>query len=99
MYVNELIGRDTVNTLPPATLDSFLDHGSAAETLTVDVDEARRQLHQLDELGLDLRLITDQLQVEGVDAFASSFNSLMEGIAQKETGGTLNDFNLRSQPT
>lgn len=83
MYVNELIGRDTVNTLPPATLDSFLDHGSAAETLTVDVDEARRQLHQLDELGLDLRLITDQLQVEGVDAFASSFNSLMEGIAQK----------------
>jgi transaldolase len=83
MYVNELIGRDTVNTLPPATLDSFLDHGTAAETLTVDVDEARRQLRQLDELGLDLRLITDQLQVEGVDAFARSFDSLMEGIAQK----------------
>jgi transaldolase/glucose-6-phosphate isomerase len=64
-------------------MNSFLDQGSAAETLTVDVDEARRQLRQLDELGLDLRLITDQLQAEGVDAFARSFDSLMEGIAQK----------------
>jgi transaldolase/glucose-6-phosphate isomerase len=64
-------------------MDSFLDHGTAAETLTVDVDQARRQLRRLDELGLDLRLITDQLQVEGVDAFARSFDSLMEGIAQK----------------
>jgi len=64
-------------------MNRFLDHGTAAETLTVDVDEACRQLRQLDELGLDLRLITDQLQVEGVDAFARSFDSLMEGIAQK----------------
>ena len=83
MYVDELIGKDTVNTLPPATLNNFLDHGTVAETLTVDVDEARRQLHQLDELGVDLGKITDQLQVEGVDAFARSFDSLIEGIAQK----------------
>jgi transaldolase len=83
LYVNELIGRDTVNTLPPATLNSFLDHGTAAETLTAGVDEARRQLRRLDELGLDLKLITDQLQVEGVDAFARSFDSLIAGIAQK----------------
>ena len=85
MYVNELIGRDTVNTLPPATLNSFLDHGTVAETLTVGVDEARRRLHQLDELGLDLGMITNQLQAEGVDAFARSFDSLMKGIAQKRT--------------
>jgi transaldolase len=83
MYVNGLIGKDTVNTLPPATLNSFLDHGIVAETLTVDVDKARRHLRQLDELGVDLRLITDQLQAEGVDAFARSFDSLMKGIAKK----------------
>lgn len=83
MYVDELIGRDTVNTLPPKTLNSFLDHGTVSESLTVGVDEARRQLRQLEELGLDLRPITDQLQAEGVDAFARSFDSLMEGIAQK----------------
>ena len=69
-------------------MNRFLDHGTAAETLTVDVDEARRELRQLDEVGLDLRLITDQLQVEGVDAFARSFDSLMEGIAQKKTEAT-----------
>ena len=83
MYVNELIGNDTVNTLPPTTLNSFQDHGIVAETLTVGVDEARRQLRRMEELGLDLRLITDQLQVEGVEAFARSFDSLIEGIAQK----------------
>ena len=88
MYVDELIGRDTVNTLPPSTLNSFLDHGTALETLPVGMDEARRRLRQLDELGLELKPISDQLQVEGVDAFARSFDSLMEGIAQKKTEAT-----------
>ena len=83
LYVDELIGPDTVNTLPPSTLDNFMDHGTPAQTLTVGVDDARRQLRQLDDLGIDLRQITDQLQVEGVDAFANSFDTLMEGIAQK----------------
>jgi transaldolase len=81
--VDELIGPDTVNTLPPATLISFLDHGVVAETLTKGVQDARDKIAQLGELGIDLEQITQQLQNEGVAAFAKSFQSLLSGIADK----------------
>jgi len=83
LYVDELIGPDTVNTLPPATLDSFIDHGRVTETLTRGVAEARQQIAKLAELGLDLNAITQQLQQEGVVAFAKPFDALMQSIAAK----------------
>lgn len=73
LYVDELIGPHTVNTMPLNTVDAFLDHGTVAETLTAGLDEAQAQLAQLAELGIDLAAITEQLQVAGVDAFATAF--------------------------
>ncbi len=83
LYVDELIGPDTVNTIPPATLDSFMDHGRVAETLTRGWEEARRHLEKLASLGIDLQAVTQQLQVDGVAAFAKPFDALMQSIAEK----------------
>ncbi|MDE0197244.1 MAG: transaldolase [Caldilineaceae bacterium] len=83
LYVDELIGPHTVNTLPPETLDAFLDHGCAARTVDADVEEARQHLADLAELGIDLGEVTTELMGEGVDAFADSFDELMSGIAEK----------------
>ncbi len=83
MYVDELIGPDTVNTLPPTTLESFIDHGKIAETLTAGLDEARQQLAELADLGIDLEAVTQKLQDEGVVAFAKPFEALIKSIAQK----------------
>jgi transaldolase/glucose-6-phosphate isomerase len=83
LYVDELIGPDTVNTVPPATLNSFLDHGNVDITLTKRVDEARTQLDKLADSGIDLDSITQKLQVDGVNAFAKSFESLMASISEK----------------
>ncbi|MDE0464592.1 MAG: transaldolase [Caldilineaceae bacterium] len=99
LYVDELIGPHTVNTLPPETLDAFLDHGCAARTVDADVEEAKQHLAQLAELGLDLGEVTTELMGEGVDAFADSFDELMSGIAEKVTaiaGGDANQTRARA---
>jgi len=83
LYVDHLIGPDTVNTVPPATLQAFLDHGTVAPTLEAGLDEARAHLARLAELGIDLDAITQQLQDEGVAAFAGSFEALLASIAEK----------------
>ncbi len=83
LYVDELIGPGTVNTLPPSTLESFIDHGRVAETLTRDLEQARDQLAKLAELGIDLNAVTRKLQDDGVVAFAKPFAKLLESIAQK----------------
>ena len=83
MYVDALIGPDTVNTVPPATVDAFLDHGTVALSLETGLDEARDQLARLADLGIDLDVITEQLQEDGVTSFANAFDSLMEGVAAK----------------
>jgi transaldolase/glucose-6-phosphate isomerase len=83
LYVDQLIGPDTVNTVPPATLDAFQDHGTVAMTLTVDVDEARSELARLAELGIDLDALTKKLQEEGVASFTQAFASLMDSVANK----------------
>jgi len=83
LYVDELIGPNTINTVPPATLDSFLDHGKVAETLTRGLAEARQQLDQLAALGIDLGAVTRQLQDDGVVAFARPFEALIKSIAEK----------------
>ena len=99
LYVDELIGPHTVNTLPPETLDAFLDHGCAARTVDADVEEAKQHLAQLAELGLDLGEVTTELMGEGVEAFADSFDELMSGIAEKVTaiaGGDENQTRARA---
>ncbi|MCY3900444.1 MAG: transaldolase [Caldilineaceae bacterium] len=99
LYVDTLMGPHTVNTVPPETLDAFLDHGCAARTVDADVEEARQHLAQLAELGIDLGDVTTQLMGEGVDAFADSFDELMSGIAEKVTaiaGGDENQTRARA---
>jgi transaldolase / glucose-6-phosphate isomerase len=83
LYVDNLIGPDTVNTVPPVTLKAFMDHGNIAPTLEADIEEARANLARLAELGIDLGAITEQLQKDGVSAFVKSFETLMASIAEK----------------
>jgi transaldolase len=83
MYVDELIGPDTVNTIPPHTLDAFREHGTVALTLEEDWDQARDRLARLDDLGVDLDAITQKLQADGVAAFARSFESLLASVSEK----------------
>lgn len=83
LYVDELIGADTVNTIPPATLNAFLDHGKLSVTLDKNLEEGKEQLTKLAHLGIDLDKITDKLQTDGVKAFADSFESLLKSISEK----------------
>lgn len=83
LYVDTLIGPDTVNTMPLATLEAFRDHGTVALTVESDLDQARAQIEKLAALDIDLEAITQQLQDDGVTLFAKSFDSLMESIAAK----------------
>lgn len=80
IYVEELIGPDTVNTLPPATLDAFVDHGVASQTLDAGVLEAERTLAALASLGISLDAVTDKLLEEGVRQFTESFGTLLAVI-------------------
>jgi transaldolase len=84
LYVDQLIGPETVNTMPPETIEAFRDHGRVANTLEQDVDKARELLDNLAELHINLDDITEQLQVEGVVAFAKAFDALMSTIAAKK---------------
>lgn len=81
IYVEELIGADTVNTLPPATLDAFLDHGVARASITEKVDVARRELQALEKNGISLDAVTDRLLEDGVKLFADAFDKLL-GVVQ-----------------
>jgi transaldolase len=83
MYVEELIGPDTVNTMPEETIKAFQDHGEVALTLEQGVDEARRLFDQLAEAGVDVDDVTRVLEEEGVQKFADSFDELLEGIRAK----------------
>jgi len=85
LYVEPLVGRDTVNTVPPTTLDALLDHGRVEpDAVERDIDDARRRIDRLAELGIDFGEITATLQTEGVAAFAASFDQLLEVIAKKQ---------------
>lgn len=85
LYVEPLIGSDTVNTLPPATFDAFNDHGMLAATLEMDIDTALHRLAELEALGIDLAATTRQLERDGVAAFAQSYRHLLDAIADKTT--------------
>jgi transaldolase/glucose-6-phosphate isomerase len=83
LYVEELIGTDTVNTLPPATLNAFRDHGEVRAALEERIEEAEAQIKKLTELGIDLDELTEKLQVEGVIKFAESYNKLISALEEK----------------
>lgn len=83
LYIDELIGPDTVNTVPPAALTAFMDHGMVAATLPQGWDTARTQLADLQRLGIDLTAITQKLQDEGVAAFIKSFETLIASVETK----------------
>lgn len=84
LYVEELVGPHTVNTMPPATLDAFRDHGQVrGDTVCEEVDTANERLARLSALGIDLEEVTETLQSEGVVSFAASFDDLLATLDEK----------------
>src|SRR6201991_3103928 len=83
LYVEELIGPNTVNTVPPATLDAFRDHGKPRDSLEENVDEARHVLAELDKSGISLDAITEELVKDGVKLFADAADKLYGAVAYK----------------
>ena len=83
LYIDELIGPQTVSTIPPETVDAFRANGRVAYTLEQDLPAAQSVLDHLDRLNISLDQVTEQLQEKGVDAFAHSFSQLMDAIASK----------------
>ena len=82
-YVNTLIGPHTVNTLPPKTLDAFRDHGVAEETITRQMDRVHALFGELEEEGISMDVVTQELEDEGVKAFADAFTALLETIEER----------------
>ena len=83
LYVENLVGPNTVNTMPDVTLDAFIDHGVAKNTITENVDDSYQHMDKLDSMGIDLTEITDALLDDGVKVFADSFDKLIGNISQK----------------
>jgi transaldolase len=83
MYVEQLIGPDTVNTMPPQTIAAFRDHGIVARTVDADVDEAQRMIDTLERNGISMRDVTDKLLSDGLASFQKSFDTLLAGLEKK----------------
>ncbi len=80
LYVEELIGPDTVNTVPPATLDAFRDHGKPRQSLTENLDGARKTMADLSAVGIVMKDVTDKLTADGVKLFADAFDTLLAAV-------------------
>ena len=87
MYVEQLIGPDTVNTLPPATLEAFRDHGEVARTVDKDVEGAKRTIAELAAVGISLEEVTAKLLRDGIASFQKSFDGLLANL-EKKAGAT-----------
>ncbi len=83
LYAEELIGPDTVDTMPLETIENFRDHGRVSRTVDKDVPQARAELDALEQVGIHYDQVTQQLQDEGVQKFADSFHELFKGIEEK----------------
>jgi transaldolase len=83
VYVEQLIGPDTVNTMPPATIEAFRDHGEVQRTVDAEFSVAERTLAGLAEVGVDMQDVTDTLLREGLASFQKSFDSLITGLDKK----------------
>ena len=86
LYVEELIGADTVDTIPPATFDAFREHGKLRDSLTEDVAGAAKHMADLGKVGISMKEVTDKLLVDGVRLFADAFRTLLEATG-KSAGG------------
>ncbi len=85
MYVEDLIGPDTVNTMPEETVRAYQDHGRPRARLESDLDDARKLFEQLSDAGIDYKDITDTLEREGVEKFADAFDELLQSLQQKRS--------------
>ena len=83
MYVEELIGPDTVNTMPPQTIDAFRDHGIVKRTVDANIGEAQATVDALERQGIAMRDVTDKLLVDGLASFQKSFDTLLGGLEKK----------------
>jgi transaldolase len=83
LYVEDLIGPETVNTMPEETIEAFQDHGDVALTLEADLDEAKQVFERVAEAGVDYDDVVATLEREGVDKFADSFRELLDGVKAK----------------
>jgi transaldolase / glucose-6-phosphate isomerase len=82
LYVEELIGADTVDTIPPATFDAFRNHGKLRASLTENVDEAAKTMANLEKAGISMKEVTDKLVVDGVKLFADAFHQLLDATGK-----------------
>jgi len=83
MYVEELVGPRSINTIPPQTIEAFKDHGNVRRTVDENVDQARGVIEQLEKLGITMKDVTDKLLVDGLASFQKSFDSLIAGLEKK----------------
>src|SRR5437867_2305558 len=83
IYVEELIGPRSINTMPPQTIDAFADHGIVKRTVDQKVDEARATIARLEKLGISMRDVTDKLLVDGIASFAKSYDAAVAGLEKK----------------
>lgn len=89
LYVEELIAADTVNTVPPATLQAFLDHGKVDLRIHKDLDSASQLFDELERIGISIKRVTDELEVEGVAAFSSAYQSLLRSVEERRSSALL----------
>jgi transaldolase/glucose-6-phosphate isomerase len=97
LYVQEMIGPDTVNTIPPATFDAFRDHGQPRETLTEGVEEAKQVMQSLAGVGISIDDVTDKLTDDGVRLFEEAFDKLLAAVEKSTQGGATPKISLQTQ--
>jgi len=84
LYVENLIGKETINTLPMETIDAFRDHGKVTDSLTEGIEEAKTDLDELKKIGIDIDEITQQLEDEGIEKFNSAYDKLLKSIEDQK---------------
>jgi transaldolase/glucose-6-phosphate isomerase len=87
IYVEELIGPDTVNTIPPAIFDAFRNHGQARASLTEDIESARKTIDMLRALGVSMQEVADRLLAEGLQLFSDAFGKLLQAVEKQSASG------------
>jgi len=96
LYVEELIGKDTVNTIPPATFDAFRDHGKLRNSLTEDIPAAKDTMETLSKVGISMKEVTDKLTADGVKLFADAFDQLLAAVEKSSKSETTPQVNRQT---